>query len=222
MALSTILNRNSILTDPSSTTLPADYTSSVTHHIHMPETITVKRFHDLQCDITCIELFNDHVIIGTSQSQINLFDQNLHFIKQYSSLNIGAIINISISANHQNEEERLTKKIWTDQFAKKSELLQLDEVVCRSDQVSSGDNLHVNTFVFLFIGNRRCTAKLFSRYLPVGHEARNEMRIFLVKIAQTFPLGQITDTCLNPRLPVLYIGTSVGHLYACHGEGIEA
>ena len=140
MTLSTILTRNSILTDPSSTNLPVDssiHTSSIDHHIHIPKTTTIKRFHDLQCNITCIELFNDHIIIGTVQSQINIFDQNLHFLKQYSSLNIGGIINIAMSSSHQNEEEQLTKRIWTDQLDKKNQLLQLDEVICRSDHVSN-------------------------------------------------------------------------------------
>jgi hypothetical protein len=42
----------------------------------------------------------------------------------------------------------------------------------------------------------------------------------LVKIVQTMPVGQITDICLSPILPILYIGTSIGRLYAWHGEGM--
>ena len=44
--------------------------------------------------------------------------------------------------------------------------------------------------------------------------------MFLVKIVQTSPMGQITDICLSSILPVIYIGTSIGHLYAWHGKGI--
>lgn len=79
----------------------------------------------------------------------------------------------------------------------------------------------VHTFVFLFKDDCHCTTKFFPQYVPLKHESRNKLKVFLVKIVQTFPLGQITDTCFNPRLPVLYIGTSLGHLYVWHGEGIE-
>lgn len=48
----------------------------------------------------------------------------------------------------------------------------------------------------------------------------NRTKILLVKIIQTIPMGQITDICLSSILPVLHIGTSIGHLYAWHGEGI--
>jgi len=47
-----------------------------------------------------------------------------------------------------------------------------------------------------------------------------ELQFILVKIVQTMPLGQITDICLNSTLPILYIGTSIGHLYVWHGEGM--
>ena len=84
----------------------------------MSERTKVKRLHDLQRDITCIRWFNDYIIIGTAHSQVVVFDHNLHFIKQYSSLNMGAIISIAINADNHNEEEeqQLTEKIWSDKF----------------------------------------------------------------------------------------------------------
>ena len=157
MTTSTIVNRSSISTDSSSTTLPVNSpipSSSTEQQIHMPEITAVKRFHDLQCDITCIELFNDHIIIGTTQSQINIFDHNLRFIKQYPSLNIGAIINLGIGAMNQNEEEQLTTKLWTDKFDKKNEFLQLDEVICQSNHVSD-EKSHFHSSVFIISTQRQ-------------------------------------------------------------------
>jgi hypothetical protein len=101
----------------------------------MPEITIMKRLHDLQRDITCIEWFNDHIIIGTGQSQVAVFDCNLHFIKQYSSLNIGAIISIGISEDRQNEEEKLTDKSWPDRFDNTNKSFELNEVICQSNNV---------------------------------------------------------------------------------------
>jgi hypothetical protein len=50
-------------------------------------------------------------------------------------LNIGAIINIGISETNQNEEEKLTNKLWTDKFDNKNKSFQLDEVICQSNHV---------------------------------------------------------------------------------------
>ncbi len=113
----------------------ANIDSSAEQQIYIPEIIVMKRLHDLQRDITCIEWFNDYIIIGTAQSQIAVFDYNLYFIKQYPSLNIGAIINIGISETNQNEEEKLTNKLWTDKFDNKNKSFQLDEVICQSNHV---------------------------------------------------------------------------------------
>lgn len=137
---SSIVNRNSNSTDSSSTI-------AIEQQIHMPEITTVKRFHDLQCDITCIESFNDHIIIGTAQSQINIFDYNLRFIKQYPSLNMGAIINLGIGVVNHNEEEQLTTKLWSDKFDKKNESLQLDEVICQSNHVSNARLISIPLFL---------------------------------------------------------------------------
>lgn len=137
---SSIVNRNSNSTDSSSTI-------AIEQQIHMPEITTVKRFHDLQCDITCIESFNDHIIIGTAQSQINIFDYNLRFIKQYPSLNMGAIINLGIGVVNHNEEEQLTTKLWSDKFDKKNESLQLDEVICQSNHVSNERLISIPLFL---------------------------------------------------------------------------
>ncbi len=100
----------------------------------------MKRLHDLQRDITCIELFNDYIILGTAQSQIAVFDYNLHFMKQYPSLNIGPIISIGISETNQNEEEKLTNKLWPDKFDSKSKSFQLDEVICQSNHVCHNED----------------------------------------------------------------------------------
>ncbi len=119
---------------PSSITL-SDLSSSTEEQIFMPEITIMKRLHDLQRDITCIEWFNDHIIIGTAQSQVAVFDCNLHFIKQYSSLNIGAIISIGISEDRQNEEEKLTDKSWPDRFDNTNKSFELNEVICQSNNV---------------------------------------------------------------------------------------
>jgi len=111
--------------------------SSTEQQIYIPEVTVMKRLHDLQRDITCIEWFNDYIIIGTAQSQVAVFDYNLHFIKQYLSLNIGPIINISISEINQNEEEKLTNKLWTDRLDNKNKSIELDEVFCQSNHVCS-------------------------------------------------------------------------------------
>ncbi|CAF1384387.1 unnamed protein product [Adineta steineri] len=158
----------------------AHITSSNEQQIYIPDKTIIKRLHDLQHDITCIEWFNNHIIIGTNQSQITIFDYNLHFIKQYSSLNIGAIIGIGISEDNQNEEKKLI-----DKLDNKNKSFKLNEVICQSNHAIV------------------VTQQDFS----------------LIKIVQKAPMGQITDICLNPLLPVLYIGTSTGHLYAWHGEG---
>jgi hypothetical protein len=118
--------------------------SSAEQQIYIPEIIIMKRLHDLQRDITCIELFNDYIIIGTAQSQIAVFDYNLYFIKQYPSLNIGAIINIGISETNQNEEEKLTNKLWTDKFDNNNKFFQLDEVICQSNHVCNRKMIFFN------------------------------------------------------------------------------
>jgi hypothetical protein len=103
--------------------------------VYMPEVTVMKRLHDLQRDITCIELFNDHIIIGTAQSQVAVYDYNLHFIKQYSPLNIGAIISIGINETSQNEEEKSRTKSWTDKLDHKNKSFELNEVICQSKHV---------------------------------------------------------------------------------------
>ncbi len=126
------------MTDVSSITLPvssSNLSSSSEQQIYIPENTVMKRLHDLQRDITCIDLFNDCIIIGTAQSQVAVFDYNLHFIKQYPSLNIGAIINISVNETNQNEEEKFTRKLWTDKLDKKNKSFELDEVICQSNHV---------------------------------------------------------------------------------------
>jgi hypothetical protein len=121
----------------------ANIDSSAEQQIYIPEIIVMKRLHDLQRDITCIEWFNDYIIIGTAQSQIAVFDYNLYFIKQYPSLNIGAIINIGISETNQNEEEKLTNKLWTDKFDNKNKSFQLDEVICQSNHVCNTEIIFI-------------------------------------------------------------------------------
>ncbi|CAF4613111.1 unnamed protein product, partial [Rotaria magnacalcarata] len=69
------IDRNSIPTSTLSTTLPYHLSNSSTEQqIYMPEVTIMKRLHDLKRDITCIEWFNDHIIIGTAQSQVAVFD----------------------------------------------------------------------------------------------------------------------------------------------------
>ncbi|CAF4770872.1 unnamed protein product, partial [Rotaria socialis] len=115
----TNIDRNSIPTSTLSTTLPYYLSNSSTEQqIYMPEVIIMKRLHDLKRDITCIEWFNDHIIIGTAQSQVAVFDYNLHFINQYSSLNIGAIIGISVGEFDQNEDG---SKVWTNTLDSKNQ-----------------------------------------------------------------------------------------------------
>ncbi|CAF3415987.1 unnamed protein product [Rotaria socialis] len=178
----TNIDRNSIPTSTLSTTLPYYLSNSSTEQqIYMPEVIIMKRLHDLKRDITCIEWFNDHIIIGTAQSQVAVFDYNLHFIKQYSSLNIGAIIGISVGEFDQNEDG---SKVWTNTLDSKNQSFELDDIICQSN----------NT---ILIAQRN-----FS----------------LIKIVQTMPMGQITDLCLSSILPIIYIGTSLGHLHAWHGD----
>ncbi|CAF2093049.1 unnamed protein product [Rotaria magnacalcarata] len=193
------IDRNSIPTSTLSTTLPYHLSNSSTEQqIYMPEVTIMKRLHDLKRDITCIEWFNDHIIIGTAQSQVAVFDYNLHFIKQYSSLNIGAIIGISVGEFDQNEDGR---KEWTNTLDSKNQSFELDDVICQSN----------NT---ILIAQRN-----FSLSAPLLFEAPLiHVIIFLVKIVQTIPTGQITDLCLSSILPIIYIGTSLGHLYAWHGD----
>ncbi|CAF0838357.1 unnamed protein product [Rotaria sordida] len=187
MTSSTMIDRNNIPMGSLSTTLSfhsSNLSSSIEQQIYIPEVTIMKRLHDLKCDITCIEWFNDHIIIGTAQSQVTVFDYNLHFIKQYSSLNIGPIINISINESDQNKEEKLINQSWSDRLHTKNQSFELDEVICQSN----------HTIVI--------TQRNFS----------------LIKIVQTIPMGQITDICLSSILPIIYIGTSIGHLYVWHGE----
>lgn len=108
---------------------------STDQEIYMPETTNIKRLHDLKRDITCIEMFNEYILIGTVHSEIVVFDCNLNFIRQYASLNIGAILSLSINDSSQNEEETLTKKLWTDKLDTKNESFELDEVICQSNHV---------------------------------------------------------------------------------------
>ena len=126
--------QNTIRTDSSSITL-SNHSSSTEEQIYMPEITIMKRLHDLQRDITCIEWFNDHIIIGTAQSQVAVFDYNLHFIKQYSSLNIGVIISVSISEDNQNEAEKLTNESWPERYDSKNKTFELNEVICQSNYV---------------------------------------------------------------------------------------
>jgi len=140
MTSATVMSRSSILTDSLSITLPdhpSNLSSSTEQHIFIPEITVMKRLHDLQRDITCIEWFNDCIIIGTAQSQIAVFDYNLYFIKQYPSLNIGAIMNISIGETNQNDEEKLTNKLWADRLDNKNKSFELNEVICQSNNVCS-------------------------------------------------------------------------------------
>jgi hypothetical protein len=137
MTTSTILGQNSIPEDPLSVSLPVDSSNlpSTEQQIYAPEVTMMKRLHDLQRDITCIEWFNDHIIIGTAQSQVAVFDYNLHFIKQYSPLNIGAVISISIGEVSPNEEDKLTNKLWSDKLNNKNKSFELNELVCQSNHV---------------------------------------------------------------------------------------
>jgi hypothetical protein len=137
MTTSTILGQNSIPEDPSSVNLPVNSSNlpSTEQQIYTPEITMMKRLHDLQRDITCIEWFNDHIIIGTAQSQVAVFDYNLHFIKQYSPLNIGAVISISIGEVSPNEEDKLTNKLWSDKLNNKNKSFELNELVCQSNHV---------------------------------------------------------------------------------------
>jgi hypothetical protein len=137
MTTSTILGQNSIPEDPLSVSLPVDSSNlpSTEQQIYAPEVTMMKRLHDLQRDITCIEWFNDHIIIGTAQSQVAVFDYNLHFIKQYSPLNIGAVISISIGEVSPNEEDKLTNKLWGDKLNNKNKSFELNELVCQSNHV---------------------------------------------------------------------------------------
>jgi len=80
--------------------------------------------------------------------------------------------------------------------------------------------IFIHVIIYLFKGNCCYTTKLFSKYVLFVETKSNKTKFLLVKIVQTIPLGEITDICLSPVLPVLYIGTSIGHLYAWHGEGI--
>ncbi|UJR26626.1 hypothetical protein I4U23_007944 [Adineta vaga] len=178
--------------------------SSTDHQTYMSERTKVKRLHDLQRDITCIRWFNDYIIIGTAHSQVVVFDHNLHFIKQYSSLNMGAIISIAINADNHNEEEeqQLTEKIWSDKFDYSNKSFEFNEVICQSN----------NEIVV--------TQQNFS--LSMHYCLKNDddnIEYLLVKIVQTILTSQITDICVNPVLPVVYIGTLTGHLYVWHGEG---
>ena len=153
-------NRNSILTDSSST-----LSSSTEQPVFMPEITVIKRLHDLQRDITCIELFNDCIIVGTAQSQIAVFDYHLHFMKQYPSLNIGAIVSMGISEIDQSEEEKLTNQVWNDKFDNKNKAFQLDEVICQSNHVRRIESVLLCSIISLFKGYCGDTTKLFSEYV---------------------------------------------------------
>ena len=101
----------------------------------MPNGLAVKRLHDLQLDITCIEWFNDAILIGTAQSHVAVYDSDLHFLKQYPSLNIGALIGISVNETHQYDEEKILTKTWTNRLDHSRRSFELDEVICQSNEV---------------------------------------------------------------------------------------
>ena len=123
-------------------TTSTDSSSTAEHQVFIPDVTVIKRLHDLQRDITCIELFNEYIIIGTSQSLIAIFDYQLHFIKQYPSLNIGPIINLSMNDTNQNEEEKLTNKLWNDKLDTKNKSFELDEMICQSDRVCTRETFY--------------------------------------------------------------------------------
>ena len=138
MTISSIIDRNSMPKGSPSITIPFDSSnllSSTEQETYVSEVTTMKRLHDLKRDITCVEWFNDHIIIGTAQSQVAIFDYNLHFIKQYAPLNIGAIINLGISETSSNNDENLANKPWPNRVDIDNKSFELDEVICQSNHV---------------------------------------------------------------------------------------
>jgi hypothetical protein len=115
----------------------SDELSTLNPRIYADHTFVMKRLHDLQRDITCIESFNNHLIIGTAQSQVVIYDYDLHLIKQYPSLNIGALISIGVSETSDNQDEPLTSTIWANRSDSKNKSFELHEAICQSSQVSS-------------------------------------------------------------------------------------
>lgn len=124
----------SLISTNTSTVLDRTNVSSSEQQVYRPEITIMKRLHDLKRDITCVECFNNHILIGTVQSQIAIFDYNLHFIKQYSSLNIGPIISISFSESDQNETHLATEKL-SHKFDSKNKTVELENFICQSDHV---------------------------------------------------------------------------------------
>ncbi|CAF1588853.1 unnamed protein product [Adineta ricciae] len=162
--------------------------------VYIANRTKVKRLHDLQRDISSVKWLNQHIILGTVQSQVVVYDYNLNFIKQYPSLNIGAIISIAINEVRHNEEEKSNEKVWSDNFDHTNKSFEFDEVICQSDNVCMQ------------------TISLIRKYTHVTIK-------FLVKLVRRIPTSQITDISVNSVLPIVYIGTSVGCLYVWHGAG---
>ena len=115
--------------------------SNLTHHgnseqqVYIPQAIKTKRLHDLQREITCIEAFNHHIILGTAQSQVAVYDYNLQFLKQYPSLNVGPLISISIDETSHQKDENPAVNTWADRLEDRNKAFELQEVICQSAQV---------------------------------------------------------------------------------------
>ena len=110
-------------------------TTLIDDRIYITNRTKVKRLHDLQRDISSVKWLNQHIILGTAQSQVVVYDYNLNFIKQYPSLNIGAIISIAINEVRHNDEEKSNEKVWSDNFDHINKSFEFDEVICQSDNV---------------------------------------------------------------------------------------
>ncbi|CAF0918500.1 unnamed protein product [Didymodactylos carnosus] len=97
------------------------------NQVYVVETV-MKRLHDLQRQITAIEYFSSHIIIGTETSQIVVYDSNLHFIKQYSLFGIGPLY--SIAVNKFSDGDR---KETIDTLTSTEKIFELNEVICGSN-----------------------------------------------------------------------------------------
>ena len=105
--------------------------------VYNPETMIVRRLHDLQREITCVELFNQYILIGTAQSQVAVYDMNLHFLKQFPSLNIGPLISLAISEMNIEQDSRISSEIKSlnERLDAKQQDLEVPEVICQSPQM---------------------------------------------------------------------------------------
>ncbi|CAF0765608.1 unnamed protein product [Adineta ricciae] len=191
-------------------------TTLIDGQVYIADRTKVKRLHDLQRDISSVKWLNEHIILGTVQSQVVVYDYNLNFIKQYPSLNIGAIISIAINEVRHNEEEKSNEKGWSDNFDHTNKSFEFDEVICQSDNVfklvrrvptSPITDISVNSVLpIVYIGTS-------AGCLYVWHGAGRSL--FLTKDFSSSTNVGISKLALAKDCSFLAIGLDNGSIWLC-------